>query len=489
MVLPSPGLLNRTNRPAWGNPYNPYVGAGGADPAAAAVDPAAADPGMLFNPYMATPPGPPPGIDSPSSGGGGYVPDIISGSPDPGPAPAPVVDDTTTGSTTGKDSAVLAAFKTRAKPAKGRFESLQAGGAKDAIGPWTALGNLMQFGRGNAGELQYNKEEAAYEQEPYDYLRKALAGGQTIDEALKTSPYPDLFKVWLAREQAAVKQVPNSYDEYKLTVPPGQVASAEGYQKFLNNQNAGKAAKFVTNTGAVLPAPPTGQVYKMNPDGTTWIDPDPKSPSFGLPLAVDLPGSKAAKSAKAGEVTKAKYDRITSDDIGISLDAIARNPDDIFGARGALGAAKTRLTGIPSERGKLNERLSTIKSSITIERINEIRAASTTGGALGQVSDAEGKLLGDAMGSLNPDIGPADLTYNLWRLQVTKNLLENPPTGADGKPREVTSEDVQNAIPKSVRDGVRGGDKAAAPAGGDDLSKATEDDVLKEIERRKGLKK
>jgi hypothetical protein len=40
-----------------------------------------------------------------------------------------------------------------------------------------------------------------------------------------------------------------------------------------------------------------------------------------------------------------------------------------------------------------------------------------------------------------------------------------------------------------VRDGVRGGDKAAAPAGGDDLSKATEDDVLKEIERRKGLKK
>ncbi len=51
--------------------------------------------------------------------------------------------------------------------------------------------------------------------------------------------------------------------------------------------------------------------------------------------------------------------------------------------------------------------------------LTEMRAASTTGGALGQVSDTEGKLLQSSLGALNSRQSPAAFSAQLDKVKST----------------------------------------------------------------------
>lgn len=72
--------------------------------------------------------------------------------------------------------------------------------------------------------------------------------------------------------------------------------------------------------------------------------------------------------------------------------------------------------GIPGTGAKdLSETLNTIRANLGFERLQEMRASSPTGGALGQVSEMENKLLQSVWGSLDQSQSPSQLKENLGK--------------------------------------------------------------------------
>lgn len=76
------------------------------------------------------------------------------------------------------------------------------------------------------------------------------------------------------------------------------------------------------------------------------------------------------------------------------------------------------LSGLPSSQARyFRGQLDTLKSNIAFNELTAMREASKTGGALGQVSDREGKLLESALGSLDQGLSPAQITEQLNKVK------------------------------------------------------------------------
>lgn len=67
----------------------------------------------------------------------------------------------------------------------------------------------------------------------------------------------------------------------------------------------------------------------------------------------------------------------------------------------------------------LAAQLTTLKSSIAFNELTAMREASKTGGALGQVSDAEEKMLSSALGGLDQGQSPANLQEQLKKIDAS----------------------------------------------------------------------
>jgi hypothetical protein len=70
-----------------------------------------------------------------------------------------------------------------------------------------------------------------------------------------------------------------------------------------------------------------------------------------------------------------------------------------------------------SQSRELKSELESLKSQIGFKELNEMRAASKTGGALGQVSDVEERLLSQSLGGLDQANDPETLKQQLMRIQ------------------------------------------------------------------------
>jgi hypothetical protein len=80
------------------------------------------------------------------------------------------------------------------------------------------------------------------------------------------------------------------------------------------------------------------------------------------------------------------------------------------------------LSVIPATPQKtLKEKLKTIKANIGFDKLQDMRANSPTGGALGQVSEMENKLLQAVKGSLEQDLSVTELESNL--MQIKEDLI------------------------------------------------------------------
>lgn len=72
---------------------------------------------------------------------------------------------------------------------------------------------------------------------------------------------------------------------------------------------------------------------------------------------------------------------------------------------------------IGSDAQKLREMLNVIETNIAFDRLQEMREASPTGGALGQVSDMENQMLKQSLASLSQYNSPRDLLFGLNKVQ------------------------------------------------------------------------
>lgn len=83
---------------------------------------------------------------------------------------------------------------------------------------------------------------------------------------------------------------------------------------------------------------------------------------------------------------------------------------------GLMGAALQSMPG--SEARDLRAKLDTMKANVGFDRLQEMRDNSPTGGALGQVSEMENRLLQAAWASVEQSQSPAQLRANIRRLKV-----------------------------------------------------------------------
>lgn len=150
-----------------------------------------------------------------------------------------------------------------------------------------------------------------------------------------------------------------------------------------------------------------------------------------LPVAADvgLAGAKTTAEAEAKTVEekrksfgavqsayKAQFDEW--DNLDIIIDEAIDNVSPFTTGVGAW----TKV--IPATTSKtLSEQLETIKANVGFNQLSKMRKASPTGGALGQVSEMENKLLQAVQGSMDQSLSAKELAKNLRRIQVLLNNL------------------------------------------------------------------
>lgn len=185
-------------------------------------------------------------------------------------------------------------------------------------------------------------------------------------------------------------------------------------------------------------APGGGEVAPPQVPGEMPVYSQPQGPSAGVPGVAPLPSSvepppgagsympgsepamKAEKEA-AAIAEKKRAQTVTRDIVVEDIDRARRQ----LGASttGLFGAATANIPGSPAH--DLQQMIEGIGANIGFDRLQQMRNQSPTGGALGQVSDFENKLLQSVYGSLRQSQNKGQLDYNLRRLKNIYNKVIN----------------------------------------------------------------
>lgn len=187
------------------------------------------------------------------------------------------------------------------------------------------------------------------------------------------------------------------------------------------------------------------------PDGTV-ITPLPMSPV-----------------AQQKEAEKNRLKNVSSDIVNDEVRRAMNVLNEQGGAvSGIVGSMTKDIPMLPAH--DFSKMLETIKANIGFDKLQSMRDASPTGGALGQVSTFENELLQAVFGSLAQSQSPEQLRYNLMRLQNTYNdIIHGSGQGPDRfqipDPKGIgsmnTPEDLQGVLeffnynpPQDIKDAV-----------------------------------
>ena len=160
---------------------------------------------------------------------------------------------------------------------------------------------------------------------------------------------------------------------------------------------------------------------------------DIKSEDASAALEIYKAQLKAMGKKKGGGGAAASGAAIVNDDIGRALTLLQDDNEgfftnlfegDLLPATG-FGAF---LSAVPNTDAKaLSNKLRTIQANISFDKLQAMREASPTGGALGQVSTFELQNLMAVFGSLEQSQSNEELQYNLRRLQQVYNDIVHGP--------------------------------------------------------------
>lgn len=205
--------------------------------------------------------------------------------------------------------------------------------------------------------------------------------------------------------------------EYELAKTQGYTGTFQQYQVDL--KKAGAASTTVNNNMGDG-APDLG---KLSTDYGYVLDPNtglPKiDPNTGLPTAAPVPGSPAAMEAaaagKKAEVQLSGAETASSVITAAADRALEANSNRAVG--GLLGAAASYNPS--SKNAEVYRQVDVLKANATIENLQAMRNESPTGGALGNVTEGEGRMLQAQAGALDP----ASPNFERDLLDYTRTLL------------------------------------------------------------------
>lgn len=185
-------------------------------------------------------------------------------------------------------------------------------------------------------------------------------------------------------------------------------------------------------TGIDYGQPPKDTAWARNPDGTVMLD------DRGVPIARPVQGGERYAEEQAAQAKKGvqkeqtqKYGNVVIEDIGRAR----KLAQDSWTSTGLAGQAMKDLGGTSAH--DLQNLIDTITANVGFDKLQEMRAASPTGGALGQVSDFENRLLQSVLGSLRNSQSKDQFIQNLDRVEETFNQIVHGPKSKDaGKEEE-----------------------------------------------------
>ena len=170
--------------------------------------------------------------------------------------------------------------------------------------------------------------------------------------------------------------------------------------------------------------PPTDHAWKRNKQGEILVEPilDEAGDVTGYsPVAVPIKGGpaeaeiqKAARKRASLREQRKKYAEIVITDSNKAIDMLEADKDRFIPLTG-IGSYMQLLPG--TDQRDLSELVKTLEANAAFDRLQEMRDASPTGGALGQVSEMELELLKKAIGSLDMAQSREQFLANLKRVR------------------------------------------------------------------------
>lgn len=196
-------------------------------------------------------------------------------------------------------------------------------------------------------------------------------------------------------------------DPNKLLNPDGTVNKAYlDAQMLLAKARAPQTSVKVENQG------PIAQGYRRvtGKDGSVYDEVIP-----GSPAAREIEAQQ--RKADTQQQQRGVVADVVTTDIGRAIDIIKNATIPVTGA----GSIFQRLPG--SSANDVRALISTVKSNVGFDRLQAMRDASPTGGALGQVAIPELQMLQAAVGSLEQSQSQDQLLFNLQRVNDIYNLV------------------------------------------------------------------
>jgi hypothetical protein len=165
---------------------------------------------------------------------------------------------------------------------------------------------------------------------------------------------------------------------------------------------------------------PSGRIITISQAQITPLPPLPGEKATGTAeekAAQVLGGARVTETPQAQDVKQKKniQETLRTEQINDNLTTIKDATNLVGGWTTGVGSW---LKVLPSSDAKnLESKLTTIKSNLGFDRLQQMRDASPTGGALGQVAVQELEALQASVASLDQELSPAALRANLAKVQ------------------------------------------------------------------------
>jgi len=232
-----------------------------------------------------------------------------------------------------------------------------------------------------------------------------------------TSAFSELmangFPEHAAKVQEHLKNMPkpkeySDIEGYKLAKEQGYPGTFVQYQLDLK--------KAQSDSTTMLPTPAKGFMYEQDEDGN-WK-------SIVIPGgSADLEFKEKERASTQAKINKQNDASVVLKNVNLVRDAIA-NPDTFFGIKVGGTGWGSLLKDIPASQAKgVEGMIKTMKGNIGFAKLQAMREASPTGGALGQVSNIELELLTGVIGSLDQAQSDEDLLRVLDQIEYTYNII------------------------------------------------------------------
>lgn len=242
--------------------------------------------------------------------------------------------------------------------------------------------------------------------------------GQMIEVGPADVPEPTDQWVTLTKELAAELEM-SLADEQWLLQP--QINLKNGEIDFRGSRPSVASTNIYTGN---TPSPPAGWQYKTGEDGMP-IRPLELEVITGGPEDLAQQADEVEKGSfeagqRAGVRGGVLYKTSASDSLSTMIDLV-ENQTSINAITGKARALNPMTEVAGSALNTYRGLKDNVGADIGFERLAQMRAQSKTGGALGQVSEGELKLLMATLGSMNEDMEESVLLDKLYQIQDAYN--------------------------------------------------------------------